>query len=46
MSATDRRCQCHAACPRVITSRDPKAKYHPYCRVLAAKVKAALREAA
>lgn len=39
-----RRCQCHADCPRPITSRDPKAKYHPLCRSFAAKVREATEE--
>lgn len=38
-----RPCQCCPDCPRFITSRDPNAKYHPLCRTLAAKIRAALR---
>jgi len=38
-----RRCQCYSGCPRFITSRDPKAKYHPFCRAFAWQWRAHLK---
>lgn len=38
-----RRCQCHSRCPRLITSRNPLAKYSPLCRRFAGEWRAHLR---